>query len=98
VGRSLTGPDLLAASPHAIDLAIHHAVGPILLTPLGQTMVTDDTDDPTLGKLFRRGDRGGFPKSASPCVTCLVGLVFRRFSPLFSKALEKPTCHTPKEG
>jgi hypothetical protein len=57
----MPGPELLAASPHAIELAIHHAVRPILLTPLTQTLVTDDTDDTTFGKLFRRGDRGDFP-------------------------------------
>jgi hypothetical protein len=66
----LFSPDLLAASPHAIDLAIYHAIGPILLTPLSHIMVTDDTGDTTFGKLFRRGDIGGFPKSASLSVTC----------------------------
>jgi hypothetical protein len=29
----LPGPDLLAASPHAMALAIRNAVGPLLLTP-----------------------------------------------------------------
>jgi hypothetical protein len=69
-GTGLPGPDSLAASPHAIDLAIHHAVGPILRTPLSRTMVTDDTSDTTFGKLFRRGDIRDFPKLASSSVTC----------------------------
>ncbi len=32
--------------------------------------MTDDTDNKTFGKVFKRGDIGDFPKSASPSVTC----------------------------
>jgi hypothetical protein len=65
----LLGPDLLAASPHAMDLAIHHAIRLRLAILASQIVMTGDTDDTTFGKLFRRGDRGDFPKSASPSVT-----------------------------